>query len=377
MGLVLGAGLTLIQAANVSSPNASWSCAYAAERLPRALRLIGEDAFSAEETRTARKRLALSDAVLTRASALALARSVGATRLVLIRCLDQKNKTTIEAQTFDTSGPVAGSVFRIEETLAALPKAVDQIARDLGPPGAVLADGAFPAPSGRALAKAGPALARVSAVERAAGIRQALSEDPGSIDLRLSAVEALIAARDYAAAIEVADAEQGGRAHPPPLFRLLRFLAAAARLEAGRYAEARDLLEQLRVEQETAAVLNNLGVARFRLRDPEASGAFERALFFGDHRKNDISFNRSLALIFENKSEIALPSLDAALAADPEDVRTRLLKVWALRLLRRDDERAAEWERLVTRAPSFSPLAMPDLGRRLERIFFFERSPGA
>lgn len=376
MGLILGTGLTLIQASNVSSPSSSWSCAYVAERLPRALKLLGDDAFSAEETRLARKRLSLADAVLTRASALALARSVGATRLVLIRCLDLKNKTTIEARTFDTTGPVAGGMFRIEEALTALPRVVDQIARDLGPPGAVLADGAFPPPSARALAKVGPALVRVSPAERAAGIRQALNEDQASIDLRLSAVEALIAARDFAGAIEVAGAERSGRAHPLPLVRLLRFLAAAARLEAGRYAEARDVLEQLRSEQETAAVLNNLGVARFRLRDPEASGAFERALFFGDHRKDDISFNRSLALIFENKSAIALPALDAALAADPHDVRTGVLKVWALRFLGRDDERAAEWERLVARAPSFSPLALPDLGRRLERIFFFERSPG-
>lgn len=375
MSMLLGAGLTLIQASNITSPGTPWSCAYVAERLPRALKLLGDDALPAEDTRVARKRLSLADAVLTRASGLALARAVGANRLVVIRCLDQKNDTTIETQTFDTSGPVAGSVFRVRESFSSLPAAVDRIARDLGPAGAVLGEGAFPAPSARALAKAGPALVRASAAERAAGLKAALSEDPTSIDLRISAVEALIAARDFVAAIEIAGADRGRTKHPAPLARRLRFLAAAARLEAGRYSEARDVLEQLLREEETAAVLNNLGVARFRLRDPEASGAFERALFFDDHRRGDISFNRSLALLFENKAAVALPSIDTALAADPEDIRTRLLRVWALRLLGRDEDRAAEWDRLMSRAPSFSPLASPDLGRKLERIFSFERTP--
>lgn len=375
MGLVLGVGLTLIQASNISSPGTPWSCAYVAERLPRSLKLLGDDALPAEETRVVRKQLSLSEAVLTRASGLALARAAGASRLVVIRCLDHKNATTIEAQTFDTSGPVAGSVFRIRESFSSLPAAIDRIARDLGPAGSVLAEGTFPAPSARALAKAGPALVRENAAERAAGLRAAVSEDPASIDLRLSAVEAFIAARDFGAAIELAGSDRGSAKHPAPLARRLRFLAAAARLEAGRYAEARDALDQLRQEEETAAVLNNLGVARFRLRDLEASGAFERALFFDDHRRLDISFNRSLALLFENKAAIALPALDAALAEDPYDTRARLLRVWALKFLARDDERAAEWDRLLARAPSFSPLAAPDLGRKLERIFSFERTP--
>lgn len=376
MSLVLGAGLTVIQAANISSPAPSWSCAYVAERLPRALALRGDDAASAEHTRDARARLGLSDAILTRASSLALARSMSATRLVMIRCLDQNSTTTVEAQAFDTESPFSGSLIRLSEPLKALPALIDELARQLGSAaGGGGAGQVFEPPSPKALVRAGPALGLASAVERAKGLRQALAEDPGSIDLRLSLVETLIAARDFTAAIEVAGANPQGTAVAAPLRRLLRFQAAAALLEVGRYAEARDALDELRRERETAAVLNNLGVAGFRLRDADASGAFERASFFIDHRQGDVSFNRSLALIFENKADLALPALDEALRSDPLDVRSRLLRVWALRILGRDAERILEWDRLVARAPSFAALGTPDLGRRLERIFFSERSP--
>lgn len=377
MSLVLAAGLTVIQAANISSPAPSWSCAYVAERLPRALALRGEDAASAEHTRAAREALGLSDAVLTRASSLALARSMSATRLVMIRCLDQNSTTTVEAQAFDTESPHAGSLIRLVESLSAVPSLVDELARQLSPAEASTGSATAPRfepPSARALLRAGPALGLPGAVERARGLRQALAEDPASIDLRLSLVESLIAARDFTAAIEVAGAEPRKDAPAAPLRRLLRFQAAAALLEVGRYAEARDALEELRRERETAAVLNNLGVARFRLRDADASGAFERASFFVDHRQGDISFNRSLALIFENKAELALPALADAVRSEPLDVRSLLLRVWALRILGRDAERALEWDRLVARAPSFAALGAPDLGRRLERIFFSERT---
>lgn len=373
MGLVLGAGLAVIQAANVSAPADSWSCAYVAERLPRALALRGEDAASAEDTRAARDRLGLSQAVLTRASGLALARSMSATRLVMIRCLDQNSATTIEAQAFDTESPGAGALIRASKPLSDLPALVDDLARQLGSAGASTGS-LFDSPSARALARSGGALMRKTAAERAAGLRQALTEDSSSIDLRLSLVEALIAARDWSAAIE-ASGEPRAKAPPPLLLRRLKFLTAAALLEAGRYAEGRDVLEGLRIERETSAVLNNLGVARFRLRDAEASGSFERASFFVDHRQKDISFNRSLALIFEKKAEVALPAIDDALRSDAQDVRTRLLRVWALRTLGRDAERVLEWDRLVAQAPSFASLGPPDLGRKLERIFFSERSP--
>jgi tetratricopeptide (TPR) repeat protein len=377
MGLVLGAGLTVIQAANISSPAPSWSCAYVAERLPRALALRGDDAASAEQTRDARERLGLPDAVLTRASSLALARSMSATRLVMIRCLDQNATTTVEAQAFDTGSPLSGSLIRLVEPLKALPALVDELARQLGSAGGGSGSGQiFEPPSARALVRAGQALGLASPVERARGLRQALAEDQSSIDLRLSLVESLIAARDFTAAIEVANADPRRTVVAAPLRRLLRFQAAAALLEVGRYAEARDAFDELRRERETAAVLNNLGVARFRLRDADASGAFERASFFVDHRQGDVSFNRSLALIFENKAALALPALDDALRSDPSDVRSRLLRVWALRILGRDAERAEEWDRLVARAPSFAALGTPDLGRRLERIFFSERFPG-
>ena len=143
----------------------------------------------------------------------------------------------------------------------------------------------------------------------------------------------------------------------------------------GRYAEARTLFEGLRHELETAAVLNNLGVALFRLRDPAASAIFERGTFLADHRQRDIAFNRSLTLLFEGKAAAALPFIDSSLEAAPADVRTRLLRIWALRLLDREAERTEEWERLLAAAPSFSALGTPDIARRLERIFHSERKP--
>jgi tetratricopeptide (TPR) repeat protein len=212
------------------------------------------------------------------------------------------------------------------------------------------------------------------AFERAGGLTLALKEDPGSIDLRLSAIEALMAARDFDAALQIAGtAPEAGIS--PGLSRALRFLQGASLLEAGRYLEAQDAFLALKGSKESAAVLNNLGVARFRLRDRDASGLFERASFFADHRQADIAFNRCLALLFEDKAEIALPALDDSLRANASDVRTRLLRVWALKLLGREAERGLEWERLTGIAPSFSSLQNPDLARRLERIFHSERSP--
>lgn len=370
MSLMLATGLTVISAANASP--SSWTCHYLAERLPRALLLRGQETVSAEETRAARKRLALADAVLTRASGLALARSLGATRLVMARCLDERGGATIEAQSFDVAEPASGDPIQVRQTLSNLPSAIDQVARLLTPDAVGPDASSFRAPSSRALSIAAAALTHQNATDRARGLRLALNEDRGSLDLRLSAVEALIAARDFDAAVEVAGSVPA-QSGPPALARLLAFESAAALLEAGRYAEASVALEGLRREKETGAVLNNLGVAQFRMRDPQASSYFERASFSTDPRQDDIAFNRALALIFESKADKALPMLDAALLGQSPDVRTRLLKVWALALLKRDAERVEEWNRLLAQAPSFALLGAPDLARRLERIFLFER----
>jgi tetratricopeptide (TPR) repeat protein len=257
---------------------------------------------------------------------------------------------------------------------AEIAAAIDEIASRLVSAGPAAAP-VFPAPSAPALAAAGPALAASNATERARGLTAALAVDPASIDLRLSAVEALIAARDYDSAIRLAGATPPAGT-PKALARALRFQAGAAQLEAGRYAEAGATFDSLRQAQETAAVLNNLGVARFRLRDPEASALFSRAFSFTDQRQNDISFNRALALLFEGRAEQALPALDRSMEASPRDAQVRLLKVWALRLLNRETERGEEWGRLMAIAPSFASLGTPDLARRLERIFFSERAQG-
>jgi thioredoxin-like negative regulator of GroEL len=374
MSLLLAAGLTAISAGTVSSSASSWSCAYVAERLPRTLAILGDDAVSAEETRAARRRLSLSEAILTRASNLALARSLGATRLIIVRCFDQGNNTTIEAQPFDTAKPEKGDLIRVVRTRAELPSAIDQIAQRLATPAGGEAPLSFRPPSPAALAKAGTALLRPDAYERARGLASAMDEDPGCIELRLSAVESLIAARDFDAAVRLAGWPPVAGT-PPQLVRWLRFQSGAALLESGRYAEARTLFEGLRHELETAAVLNNLGVALFRLRDPAASAIFERGTFLADHRQRDIAFNRSLTLLFEGKAAAALPFIDSSLEAAPADVRTRLLRIWALRLLDREAERTEEWERLLAAAPSFSALGTPDIARRLERIFHSERKP--
>lgn len=369
---MLAAGLTVISAANASP--SSWTCDYVAERLPRALLLRGQTTLSGEDTRAARKRLALADAILTRASGLALARSVGATRLVMARCLDERGSVTIVAQSFDALEPIASNPLEVRQVLSNLPAAIDQMARLLAPGADGPEASSFRAPLPRALSMAGAALTHSNAADRARGLRLALNEDRGSLDLRLSAVEALIAARDFDAAVEVAGSVPA-QSGPPALARLLRFEAAAALLESGRYAEASVALESLKGEQETGAVLNNLGVAQFRMRDPEASSYFERASFSTDPRQTDITFNRSLALIFEGRAARALPLLDAALNVPAPDVRSRLLRVWALSLLKRDAERSEEWNRLLAVAPSFALLGTPDLARRLERIFFFEPHP--
>ena len=375
--LLFGIGLTVVSASTAArSPTSepSWTCAYVAERLPRTLLVLGHDAVSGEETRAGRTRLGLSEAILTRGSNLALARALGATRLVVVRCFDLGESARIEAQAFDTERPAAGETIEITRPLAELPAAIDEIGRRLSPGAPAFGDLAYRAPSPRSLLVAGPALGHSAASERARGLTQAVNEDPTSIGLRLSAVGALVAARDFEAAIGLA------RLPTPPgtpaaLVRSLRFLAGAAQLEAGRYAEASSTFEALRRGRESAAVLNNLGVASFRLRRDTGSGFFERAGTLPDHRQSDIAFNRALALLFEGRAAEGLPLLDRALDASPTDVYVRLLRVWALRLLSRPAAHGKEWEQLLALAPSFAPLREPDLARRLERIFLSERAP--
>ena len=376
IGLLLAAGLTVVSTAAVSSTSPSWACAYTAERMPRALTVLGDDTVWAEETRTARRRLGLADAVLTRAANLALARSLGATRLVVVRCTDSGQSTTLEAQAFDTNSPTASEVVRLTRPLADIATSIDQLARRLSLPGESAntpRTGSLRPPSPRALARAGAALLLGTAGERATGLAAALNDDPTSVDLRLSAVGSLIASRDFDGAARLAGVPSPPDT-PAPLARALRFQEGAALLESGRYAEARATFEALRRDRETAGALNNLGVSMFRLRESAASEIFERASFIEDHRQSDIAFNRSLSLLFDGRAQEALPFLDTALKAAPDDARTRLLRSWALRLLNREADRAEEWERLMRIAPSFSALGNPDVARRLERIFLFERN---
>lgn len=370
IGLVLAAALNLVSA---SHDPATGSCAYASERLPRALAVLGEDAIPAEEARAARRSLDLPEGPLSRAASLTLARRLGATRLVMLRCAEENGRVSLEAQAFGTAGPEAGDVLRAGRPIAEVAAALDEVARalvrapaDAGP--------LYRPPATRALPKVGAALLRRTASERAVGLAQALVEDPTSIEIRLSLVEALLAARDFDAAARLA-AQASLAGTPARLARSLRFALGSALLESGRYAEARDALRLLAGERPSAAALNNLGVALFRLRDPEGPLVFERAAGLEDHRRKDIAFNHSLTLLFQNRGAEAIPRLDAAIAEDPDDVRSRLLRVWALGMLKREAERASEWERLVEQAPSFAALGKPDPVRRLERIFLHERTP--
>ncbi|MBX7185487.1 MAG: hypothetical protein K1Y01_10120 [Vicinamibacteria bacterium] len=370
--LALAAGLTVISASNTTAAP-SWTCPYAAERLPRALALRGDDTVSAMETRTSRKGLSLPDGALSRASALSLARALGGSKLVVVRCQDDRDQTVLEAQAFEVDLPIAGVAVRVARPRAEVGAAIDELAARLTSASAPDSGAGFRAPSPGALARAGSALASPNALDRARGLAAALDVDPASVDLRLSAVEAAIEARDFDAAIRLATAPPSPDT-PGALSRVLRFLAGAAQLEAGRYVAASETFGSLLRTSETAAVLNNLGVARFRLRDPDASSLFSRAGSFADDRQNDISFNRALAMLFEGKAEQALPVIDRAIEAAPGDAQTHLLKVWAFRALNREPERATAWDRLMAVAPSFASLGTPDLARRLERIFLSERA---
>lgn len=371
IGILLAAALSVVSSADATPDG--WACAYAAERLPRALLVLGEDAISGEETRATRNALDLPDGPLSRATSLILARKLGATRLIAVRCSEASGQTVLEAQAFATAGPEASVVLRASRPTAEVGAVIDDIARLLTRVPSSPAP-LYRAPSLRVLQKVATALRRGRASERAVALAQSLVDDPASIDVRLSLVEALLGARDFDSAARLAaQATLGGV--PSPLARALRFRLCVALLESGRYAEARDALRLLASEKESAAVLNNLGVALFRLRDPQGPSVFDRAAALPDHRQRDVAFNHALTLVFQNRGEEAIPKLDAGLAADPGDARSRLLKVWALATLKRDAERDAEWERLVDQNPSFAALGKPDPVRRLERIFPYERTP--
>lgn len=371
IGLVLAAALNVVSASPDPAPSAA--CAYAAERLPRALLVLGDDAVSTEETRATRRALDLPEGALSRAASLTLARRLGATRLVMLRCLEENGQARLEAQAFGTAGPEAGDVLQASRPAAEVAVIVDDLARRIVK-AATDPRPVYRAPAPPTLLKVGAALLRRTASERAVGLAQVLVEDPTSIEIRLSLVESLLAARDFDAAARIA-AQASLAGVPARLARALRFSLGTALLESGRYAEARDALRLLAGERPSAAVLNNLGVALFRLRDPEGPSVFERAASLPDHRLRDIAFNHSLTLLFQTRAEEALVRLEAAVAGDTGDVRNLLLKVWALGMLKREEERGELWGRLVEQAPSFAALGKPDPVRRLERIFLHERMP--
>lgn len=372
IGPLLAASLTLV---SPEADPATWRCAVAAERVPRVLSLLGRDTLPASEARAARSGIELAPGPLSRAGAIVLARSVGADVLVVLRCGEEDGQLVLEAREFLAAAPEASPPVRVGRPVADFVAAIDDLAGRLA--GRSPETAGLRAPSGRALEKAGAALMKTGATERAVGLAQALVDDPTSIDLRLSVVEALLAVRDFDGAARFAS-QTPFAGLPKALSRAMRFRLGAALLEAARYAEARDLLRALRAESETAAILNNLGVALFRLRDPDATATFAKAAAFEDHRQRDVEFNHSLTLVFHDQPAAALPRLEAALSRDEADVRSRLLRVWALRLVNREAERDAEWDRLMRDAPAFASLSRPDPVRRLERIFFFERpAPGA
>lgn len=373
MGFVLGAGLTLVATAQANSDAPSWTCAYASHRLPRTLRLLGHDALSPLETAATRERLHLGDTLLTRASALTLASAMGATKMLLVGCRsDRGGKDVVfEGRLYDVVSPQADPPVRVVRSADQIQRAIDDFAKAAigfsspGPPDAPLLAAAL-------VAKVGVALSAANSAERAKELREAARLEPASPELRELTAESLFAARDFDSVIGLALANPSKGAETG---RALRFLGGAAELEAGRYSEAFDTFERLRTVRETEEVLNNLGVARFRMRYKDASDYFERAAKLSGARRRDVDFNRSLALIFEGNSEAAADRLQAALVQDPTDTRSRLLRVWALRTLGRGVEREEEWQRLMEIAPSFVSLAAPDLARRLERIFVAEHSP--
>jgi tetratricopeptide (TPR) repeat protein len=350
---------------------AGWIGAAVAETLPRALQRAGVPAIPGSDRRRAQEALGVPSPGATRATAIRVAESLGASRLVVgsweLRGADLAlSLRLLDARRGTLSAPlvVTGPLAEVGRTIHAL--AWDVSLAGPRPPkgtrdGLLRAAGAVPFEALRAF---GEGLAARDASARLAGVRRALALHPGYDEAALALARLLVDAGSFDEARKAVARVAPGS----PFARDARFLEGVALLGLGRHREADVLYAELAAQDATAAALGNRAVAR--LRDGPASGASAllRQAVEAEPASVDLPFDLGWALLVEGDPEAAAFWLRGAVRRDPGDAQGRLLLSWALSASGPAEEAEEQWRAAAALVPTLEPMRKPDLSRRLERV---------
>jgi tetratricopeptide (TPR) repeat protein len=361
----------------VAGEGSAWIEEVVADTLPRDVAFLGVPAVEREDLRRLRDALAIPPVAVTRATWIRMAETAGADRLLLGSYQVKAEAITLSVRLLDVergtlSAPIvaAGRISELLDLIHSLawdtalagdtrPRRTrdELMARTRGVPQ-------------DALRAYGQGLRPGEPAARTADLRRALGLMPSYDEARLALGRIQVDTRDYAAANDTLSRV----ALQSPLSRSARFLQGLALLELGRYREAAAVYADLSAQDPTPAVLNNYSLALLRTSapNPKASDVLRRAVEMAPESA-DLPFNLGFALLVEGSAEASAFWLKGLVREEPGDTHARVVLAWALRRAGREAEADEMWSRLVSLAPSYEPLATPDLQRRFERIQASER----
>ena len=351
---------------------AGWIGAAVAETLPRALQRAGVPAVPGIDRRRAQEALGVPGGSATRATAIRVAESLGASRLVVGSWDSQGADLTLSLRLLDARRGTLSAPLVARGPLAGLGRAVHALAWDValaGPrPPAGTREALLAAADGvafEALRALGEGLAGRDSASRVAGVKRALALHPAYDEAALALSRLLVDAGSFDEARQAAARVPKGS----PFARDARFLDGVALLGLGRDREADVLFAALASQQASAAALGNRAVARLR-QGPGASGASAllRQAVEAEPASVDLPFDLGWALLVEGEEEAAAFWLKGAVRRDPGDAQGRLLLSWALSASGRAEEAEEQWRAAAALVPALEPMRKPDLSRRLERV---------
>ena len=351
---------------------AGWIGAVVAETLPRALQRAGLPTVPGIDRRRAQEALGVPGGSATRATAIRVAESLGASRLVVGSWDLQGADLTLSLRLLDVRRGTLSAPLVARGPLASLGRTVHALAWDVALAGPRPPAGTREALLGagedvafEALRALGEGLAGRDAASRMAGAARALALQPAYDEAALALSRLLADAGSFDEAREAA-------ARVPtssPFARDAHFLDGVALLGLGRDREADALFAALVSQQASAAALGNRAVARLR-QGPTASGASAllRQAVEAEPASVDLPFNLGWALLVEGEADAAAFWLQGAVRRDPGDAQGRLLLSWALSASGRTEEAEEQWRAAAALVPALEPMRKPDLSRRLERV---------
>jgi len=370
--LALGAALAAPGSVLVLAPAGpdrgapGWIGAAVEETLPRALGRAGVVAPSAADQRRALAVLGLGGPVVTRASAVRAAESLGARHVVFGDWELAGGELLLRARPLDVATARLEAPLLARGPLSELGRLVQELANELAG-----RERALPAaaPTFDALRALGEALAARDASTRLAGLRRALTLQPGYPTATLALARQL----HDTGRLEEARAALAAMARDAGLERERRFLDAACLLGLGRFAEADVAFAALLAERTTAPALANRAAARLRLPGgPSGASALMRQALERAPFATELPLGLGYSLLVEGEAEAAVFWLRDTVRYAPSDARARLALSWALRGTEDAEEADEQWRAAASLDASLEPRRQPDLTARLERVLASE-----